>query len=116
MNVFIIGASGYLGTHAIKALAPSHRLRLSDVKPPEQDPGHEFLTVDVASLDQLLRAAEGMDAIINCSVVAISPDSPPQPGTIPYALTKSLVTRSAACSPNTTTSMSSTTSGTTSGI
>ncbi len=139
MKVLILGASGYLGTHVAKALAPSHRLRLSDVKPPEQDPGHEFLTVDVASLDEVLRASEGMDAIINCSVVrqgdrapfdvnmrgcwnmmtaavrhgirhvintgphftvagasyealdfAISPDSPPQPGTIPYALTKSL--------------------------
>ena len=69
MKVLIIGASGYLGPYVAKALAPFHQLRLSDIKPPDQDPGHEFLTVDVASMDQVLRASEGMDAIINCSVV-----------------------------------------------
>ncbi|HZT32421.1 MAG TPA: NAD(P)-dependent oxidoreductase [Bryobacteraceae bacterium] len=69
MKVLITGAAGYLGPHVAKALAPEHQLRLSDIKPPEQDLGHEFQTVDVSSLEQVMRASEGMDAIVNCSVV-----------------------------------------------
>ena len=69
MKVLIIGASGYLGPYVAAALAPHHQLRLADVKPPATDPGHEFLRVDVSSLEQVMKAAEGMDAIVNCSVV-----------------------------------------------
>src|SRR5262249_25698021 len=69
MKVLIMGAAGYLGPHVAAALAPHHQLRLSDIKAPEKNPGHEFLTVDVSSFDQVMRASEGMDAIVNCSVV-----------------------------------------------
>lgn len=69
MKVLITGANGYLGPHVAKALAPFHQLRLSDITAPEKDPGHEFITLDVASQDQVLRGSEGMDAIVNCSVV-----------------------------------------------
>ena len=76
MKVLITGASGYLGPHVAKALAPFHQLRLSDIRPPEQDLGHEFVTLDIASRDQVLRTSEGMDAIVNCSVVRQG-DRPP---------------------------------------
>lgn len=69
MKVLITGANGYLGPHVAKALAPFHQLRLSDITAPEKDLGHEFITLDVASQDQVLRGSEGMDAIVNCSVV-----------------------------------------------
>jgi nucleoside-diphosphate-sugar epimerase len=73
MNVLIIGATGYLGPYVANALAPHHRLRLTDVRQPTTAPGHEFYVMDVSSPEQTMRAAEGMDAIVNCSVVRESP-------------------------------------------
>ena len=78
MNVLLIGANGYLGPHVVKALAPHHHLRITDVKPAPAEikarfAGHEFTNVDVTSLDQVMDAAEGMDAIVNLSVVRRDP-------------------------------------------
>jgi len=78
MNVLLIGANGYLGPHVVQALAPHHHLRITDIKaaPPEikrEFAGHEFMDVDVTSWDQVMEAAEGMDAIINLSVVRRDP-------------------------------------------
>jgi hypothetical protein len=69
MKVLIIGASGYLGPHVVKALEPHHELRVTDIKPPANKSRHEFQRVDITSLDQVRKAAEGMDAIINLSVL-----------------------------------------------
>jgi UDP-glucose 4-epimerase len=74
MNVLVIGANGYLGPHVVQALAPRHHLRITDIKPPPPEiraalEDHEFLNVDATSADQVMRAASGMDAIINLSVV-----------------------------------------------
>ncbi len=74
MNVLLIGANGYLGPHVVKALAPHHRQRITDIKPPPEEikqnyAGHQFVRVDVTAADQVLRAAEGMDAIVNLAVV-----------------------------------------------
>lgn len=74
MNVLLIGANGYLGPHVVKALAPHHRLRITDIKPPPDEikrscAAHEFAQVDVTVADQVLRAAKGMDAIVNLAVV-----------------------------------------------
>ena len=139
MKALIIGANGYLGPHVVKALEQHHELRITDIKPPAQKSRHEFFHVDVTSLDQVRKAAMGMDAIINLSVLrpdrklafdvntrgcynmmvtaveqgirriintgphlvvsglpydrfdfGITPDSPPQPGTHLYGLSKSL--------------------------
>lgn len=78
MNVLLIGANGYMGPHVIQALAPSHRLRITDVRPPAEEikqryGSHEFRQVDVTDREQVLHAAEGMDAIINLSVVRQDP-------------------------------------------
>ena len=78
MNVLLIGANGYLGPHVVKALAPHHHLRVTDIKPAPSEikrefAGHEFMDVDVTSRDQVMEAAEGMDAIINLSVVRRDP-------------------------------------------
>ena len=69
VNVLILGANGMLGPHVVKALENKHRLRLSDVN--DLETAHEYLKVDVADLGQVVAAAEGMDAIINLSVVRL---------------------------------------------
>lgn len=68
MNVLILGGNGILGPYVVKALEPDHTLRITDINSLE-DTKHEFLIVDMASADQVMKAAAGMDAIINCSVL-----------------------------------------------
>ncbi len=67
MNVLILGANGQMGPHVVKSLESRHRLRLTDIN--DLDTQHEYLKVDVSDLDQVVSAAEGMDAIINLSVL-----------------------------------------------
>ena len=68
MKVLVLGANGMLGPHVVKALEGEHTLRLTDVNDLEDAP-HEYLKVDVSDLDQVVAAAEGMDAIVNLSVL-----------------------------------------------
>lgn len=69
MNVLILGGAGMLGPYVVPLLAPHYNLRVTDIKPPPFEFEGEFREVDVASLDQVMDAAEGMDAIINLSVL-----------------------------------------------
>ena len=69
MKVLILGGTGYLGPHVVKALEGEHELRVTDIRPPAEKSRHEFIRVDVSSLDQVRKAAEGMDAILNLSVL-----------------------------------------------
>lgn len=78
MNVLILGANGYLGPHVVKALAPHHRLRITDIRPApaktqEEYAHHEFKEVDITSAEQVLQAAEGMEAILNLAVIRTDP-------------------------------------------
>ena len=78
MKVLIIGANGYLGPYVVEALAPHHDLRITDIKPPPSEvqkkySAHEFRDVDATSAEQVMDAAEGMDAILNLSVVRPHP-------------------------------------------
>ncbi len=78
MNVLLIGSCGYLGPHVARALAPRHRLRITDIKLPSaamkrQFANHEDRSVDVTEAGQVLDAARGMDAIVNLSVVRNHP-------------------------------------------
>jgi nucleoside-diphosphate-sugar epimerase len=89
-NVVIFGAGGPLGTVVAEELSSSYALRLTDLRTleevaalPPQSPGaplpsparppHEFRQVDVTDLGQVMAACEGMDAVINCSVVREDP-------------------------------------------
>jgi hypothetical protein len=63
MKVLVIGATGYLGPHVVKALEDHHQLLLTDIKPPKENTRHPFQRVDVSSMEQVQRAAEGMDAL-----------------------------------------------------
>jgi nucleoside-diphosphate-sugar epimerase len=69
MKVLILGGAGMLGPHVIPALAPHYELRVTDIIPLSLDFQGEFRLVDVASYEQVLAAAEGMEAIINLSVL-----------------------------------------------
>ena len=68
MKVLVLGANGMLGPHVVKALEGEHTLRLTDINDLEDTP-HEYMKVDVSDLDQVVAAAEGMDAIVNLSVL-----------------------------------------------
>lgn len=85
-NVVIFGAGGPLATAAVRELAPHYTLRLTDarsfdtiVSAPAQSPTApkpdtsfallDWQQVDVTDAAQVMRACEGMDAIINCTVI-----------------------------------------------
>lgn len=88
-NVVIFGAGGPVAAEVARELSADYRLRLTDVRPiseieaegprPDQGPGapvpvalespHECRVVDVTNLEEVANACEGMDAVINCSVV-----------------------------------------------
>jgi nucleoside-diphosphate-sugar epimerase len=68
MKLLILGANGQLGPHVVDALEDEHTLRLTDVNDPP-DTRHEYFRLDAADLDGVIAAAEGMDAIVNLSVL-----------------------------------------------
>jgi nucleoside-diphosphate-sugar epimerase len=90
-KVVILGAGGPLAAAATRELRDSYTLRLTDIKPIEdllatgkpQSPGapmpelpeppHEWRMVDVRDAAQVMAACEGMDAIINCTVLRNDP-------------------------------------------
>lgn len=92
-KVVIFGAGGPLGAVVAPELAGDYQLRLTDVRPLEQiaaeqstrdpstdvpapvalGPPHECRVVDVTDPKQVVSACEGMDAVINCSVVRWDP-------------------------------------------
>lgn len=72
MKVLVLGANGMLGPHVIKALQEKHELRLTDINDPPET-CHEYLRIDASNLDQVVSAAEDMDAIVNLSVLRNDP-------------------------------------------
>ncbi len=68
MNVLILGGNGLLGPYAIDVLSLNHKLRITDINDFEST-NHEYLKVDVSNLKEVIRVSDGMDAIINLSVV-----------------------------------------------
>jgi NAD+ dependent glucose-6-phosphate dehydrogenase len=86
-RVVIFGAGGPLAAATAETLSSAYILRLTDVKPIDellatmtpQSPGaplpvtpqppHEWRVVDVCDAEQVMAACEGMDAIINCTVI-----------------------------------------------
>ena len=90
-KVVIFGAGGPVASELIRLLAPNYTLRITDLKPiaeiiaenKPQFPGapmptlfgapHETFQVDVRDADQVDAACEGMDAIINCTVLRHDP-------------------------------------------
>jgi dTDP-4-dehydrorhamnose reductase len=69
MNVLILGGNGMMGPWVIKALEGRHKLRVTDVNDPPPAFAHEYRRMSVADFAAVAGAAEGMDAIVNLSVV-----------------------------------------------
>ena len=69
MNVLILGGAGMLGPYVARELASAHALRITDVKAPAEELPGEFLLLDVSDFDAVVEAVEGMDAIVNLSVL-----------------------------------------------
>ncbi len=69
MKVLILGANGMLGPHVVKAMDGRYDIRATDINDPPPAFKHEWRKVDVASPEQVTAAAEGMDAIVNLSVL-----------------------------------------------
>ena len=67
MKVVIYGGNGELGPYVVRALEAEHTLRITDIN--DLDTPHEYLKVDVADQRAVVEAANGMDAIINLSVL-----------------------------------------------
>lgn len=92
-RIVLFGAGGPIASAATEALAPFYTLRLTDVRPigeiaaeasPQSpdaplprplQPPHEMQVVDVTRFEQVLAATEGMDAVINLSVVRETPQA-----------------------------------------
>ena len=72
MKILLLGGNGELGPHVVKVLEKSHALRITDINNLETD--HEYIKVDSSLFDQVVAAAENMDAIINLSVFDSSGD------------------------------------------
>jgi nucleoside-diphosphate-sugar epimerase len=88
VRVVLYGAGGPVAAAAIAELERDHSLRLADIRPPDEPHPelrehpelardwprrphrreHEFVPTDVTDSDQVLAAAEGMDAIVNLTV------------------------------------------------
>ena len=69
MKVLILGGNGMLGPWTVESLEGRHELRVTDINEAPEGFAHEYRKVDVGVLDQVVDAAEGMDAIINLSVL-----------------------------------------------
>ncbi|HXF64103.1 MAG TPA: NAD(P)-dependent oxidoreductase [Caldilineaceae bacterium] len=90
-RVVIFGAGGPMGAVAAQELLSSYTLRITDVRPIAEiaaeakpqapgaplpvplEPPHENQVVDVRDPAQVMAACDGMDAIINCTVVRPDP-------------------------------------------
>ena len=69
MKVLILGGAGMLGPYVIPALDQNYDLLVTDIQRPPLEFRGDFRYVDVANAQEVMDAAEGMDAIINLSVL-----------------------------------------------
>ena len=69
MKVLILGGGGMLGPWVFKALQDRHDVLVTDIKAPPDGFDGEFRELSADDLDGVMRAAEGMDCIVNLSVL-----------------------------------------------
>ena len=67
MKVLLLGGNGFLGPYVVEELQRDYELRITDIVPINSE--HETMQVDIADIDQVRRATEGTDVIVNCSVL-----------------------------------------------
>ena len=71
MKALVTGASGFIGTHVVAALAAAgHEVRAFDRRAPAEVPaGVETVAGDVRDADALARAAQGCDAVFHLAAL-----------------------------------------------
>ncbi|MAM44677.1 MAG: hypothetical protein CL703_03145 [Chloroflexi bacterium] len=69
MKILILGGTGMLGPWVVKALKNKHHLLLTDINEPPKKYQGDFLKLSVDDINGVINAAEGMDCIINLSVL-----------------------------------------------
>ena len=69
MKVLILGGNGMLGPWAVRALKSRHEILLTDINEPRENYKGEYLKLSVDDVDGVVNAAEGMDVIVNLSVL-----------------------------------------------
>ena len=72
-KVLLLGASGLIGPYLSPGLEEAYDLRLADIARHPQD--KPIVETDVTSFEQVLAAARGMDALINCTVNRNDPEA-----------------------------------------
>ena len=68
MHVLITGAAGYVGRQLTRGLEGLHELRLADVQ--SLDDEARFVAADVTRLDDMVRAMDGIDAVVHLAVAS----------------------------------------------
>lgn len=66
MRVLVLGGSGYIGSRLCVALAGSGWATPISASTRRATPGFEHRRVDTRDADSLVRALQGMDAVVNC--------------------------------------------------
>ena len=69
MKILILGGNGMLGPWAVRAMKGRHEILLTDINEPHPDYKGDYLQLSVADVDGVVKAAEGMDVIVNLSVL-----------------------------------------------
>jgi len=70
-RVLVTGGAGFIGSHVVdKLIAAGHEPRILDVRPSPHHPDVETVIGDMCVLEDVLRAAEGCDAIAHLAAAA----------------------------------------------
>ena len=69
MKVLILGGNGMLGPWVVKALEGRHEMRVTDITEKPEGLRHEYVRLSADDLNGVVRAAEGVDCIVNLSVL-----------------------------------------------
>ena len=69
MKILILGGNGMLGPWAVKAMQDRHDILLTDINDPYPEYTGKFQKLSVDDVDGVVKAAKGMDMIVNLSVL-----------------------------------------------
>ena len=64
-RVLITGAAGFIGSYIRQNYGDRYIMRLADITEIDNPGGHEVMKADIADLDQMQRACEGMDTVVH---------------------------------------------------